>query len=387
MTRRTRGARMGRRAFSAALLAGCMPRVSIAKAAATGELGHRVEQTVLPMMAAHDVPGLALGVTMEGRRHVFCWGVAAREPSVPVTPDTLFEIGSLSKTFTATLAGWACARRALSLDDPASRHVPALRDAPLGAAAMLHFGTYTAGGLPLQFPDAIRDEREAMSFFQAFSPAAAPGTQRRYSNPSIALLGHATAAALGGPFAELCESMLYPRLGLERTFLSVPTAHLRHYAWGHRDGRAVRVTPGVFDAQAYGVKSTAPDMLRFLEWQLGRGGRDPLLREAMALTHEPRFESAALVQGLGWEQYPWPVPLARLQAGNAATMAFDAHPARPVAAPRPAATLFSKTGSTNGFGAYAAFVPARAMGLVLLANRNIPIPARIAVAHAVLASL
>jgi beta-lactamase class C len=49
--------------------------------------------------------------------------------------------------------------------------------------------------------------------------------------------------------------------------------------------------------------------------------------------------------------------------------------------------LFNKTGSTNGFAAYAAFVPAKKIGIVMLANRNIPIPARITAAHAVLEQL
>jgi beta-lactamase class C len=49
--------------------------------------------------------------------------------------------------------------------------------------------------------------------------------------------------------------------------------------------------------------------------------------------------------------------------------------------------LFSKTGSTNGFGAYVAFVPDRRIGVVMLANRNLPIPARIQAAHAVLERL
>ena len=50
-------------------------------------------------------------------------------------------------------------------------------------------------------------------------------------------------------------------------------------------------------------------------------------------------------------------------------------------------TLFNKTGSTNGFGAYVAFVPEKKIGIVMLANRNVPIPARITAAHAVLEQL
>jgi beta-lactamase class C len=99
-----------------------------------------------------------------------------------------------------------------------------------------------------------------------------------------------------------------------------------------------------------------------------------------------------MVQGLGWEQYPYPIPLERLLAGNAPPMILESNPATAIpAAPAPAqaapavpgqaappvparAVLFNKTGSTNGFGAYAAFVPRKRIGIVMLANRNFPIP-------------
>src|SRR5215207_1013827 len=104
-------------------------------------------------MAEHGIPGMVVAVTVDGRRQFFTYGVAARDTGAPVTPDTLFEIGSVSKTFTATLAGYAAEGGALSLDDHPGRYLPALRGAAIDAATMTNLGTYTAGGLPLQFPE------------------------------------------------------------------------------------------------------------------------------------------------------------------------------------------------------------------------------------------
>jgi beta-lactamase class C len=96
-----------------------------------------------------------------------------------------------------------------------------------------------------------------------------------------------------------------------------------------------------------------------------------------------------MTQGLGWEQYPYPITLDRLLAGNSVTMSRETNAATQLTPPRPPSgpTLFNKTGSTNGFSAYVAFVPEKKVGLVMLANKSIPIPARITAAHAVLGQL
>lgn len=379
--------RLRRRVLGALAAACALPRFAIGRSG--GGLDQAVEQAFRPLLAAHDVDGMAVALTFAGERHQFAYGNASRQERTPVTRDTLFEIGSLSKTFTATLAAWAQERGKLSLADAPGRHVPALRGSALDRATLLHLGTYTAGGLPLQFPDDVTSLDAAIDYYRAFRPSAAPGAVRRYSNPSIGLLGHATAAAMGRDFVELCEAELFPRLGLAQTFLRMPPAALPRYAWGvNKAGQPTRMTSGVFDAQAYGVRSTAADLLRFLEVNLQPTALEPALARAVQATHRGHFEVAGMVQGLGWEQHPWPLPLARLLAGNSSTLALEPHSARVLpSSAGPTHRLFNKTGSTNGFGAYAAFVPSRRLGLVLLANRNIPIPARITAAHAVLAFL
>ncbi|MDB5859459.1 MAG: class beta-lactamase [Ramlibacter sp.] len=350
-------------------------------------LSTTVGNAIRPLMAKHDVPGMAVGLTLAGRQHTFQFGVASREPGAAVTAETLFEVGSVSKTFTATLAAYAQSLGKLSLTDSPGRTLPALRGCAIDAASLLHLATYTAGGLPLQFPDDIADEAAALRFYRAWRPAARPGQQRRYSNPSIGLLGYITGLAMQRNFSELAERELFPALGLQRTFIRVPASHMGAYAWGYdKDNRPIRVNPGVFDALAYGVKSTAADLLTFLEANIDPSRLEPAMRSAVEATHAGHFRVGPMVQGLGWEQYPFPVSLEHLQAGNASSMLLQPNAAHALAradAPHGPA-LFNKTGSTNGFGAYAAFVPSRRVGIVLLANKNVPIPARIEAAYAVL---
>ncbi len=74
------------------------------------------------------------------------------------------------------------------------------------------------------------------------------------------------------------------------------------YAWGmSKAGKPVRVTPGVLDSEAYGVKTTAADMIRFVEANMDGAVLDDTLRRAIAATHAGYYRVGDMTQGLGWE--------------------------------------------------------------------------------------
>lgn len=340
-------------------------------------------------MAEYDVPGMAVAVTVDGERYFFNYGVASRESSTPVSEETLFEVGSLSKLFTATLATYAQELGQLSLDDHPGKYMPELEGSALDEVSLLDLGTHTAGGLPLQFPGEVSDDG-MIGYFRQWRPDAAPGTQRRYSNPSIGLLGHVTGLALEKDFADAVESQLFPKLGLDHSYIRVPDSAMLNYAWGYGAANdPIRVNPGVLAAEAYGVKSTTADMIRFVQANIEPSQLEGPMQRAIEGTHVGFFEVGEMVQGLGWEQYPYPITLERLLAGNSMTVIMESNAATRLTPPRAPSgpTLFNKTGSTSGFGAYVAFVPEKKVGIVMLANRNYPIPARIKAAHAILEQL
>lgn len=385
------GVRSGIKAI-APLLAVVIVLCAFTNATASGSpdaVAAAVDRAFRPLMAQYDIPGMAVAVTVDGKQQYFDFGVADKQSGAPVTRDTIFEIGSVSKTFTGTLAAYADALGRISLTDHPSTYLPQLADSAIDKADLLNLGTFTAGGLPLQFPPDVTDDAQMQTYFQQWTPDAAPGQQRRYSNPSIGLLGHLTALAMNRDFSDLIEGEIFPKLRLNHSYIRVPQAQMGDYAWGYNtDNEPVRVNPGVFDAEAYGVKSTAADLLRFVETNIAPNDLEPPMRDAVDGTHIGYFQVGEMTQGLGWEQYSYPVTLDRLLAGNSNTMAMQPNPATPPT-PRPTSTptLFNKTGSTDGFGAYAAFVPDKRIGLVMLANKNYPIAARITAAHAVLQQL
>ena len=379
-----------RLAFAAVTSLYCVAGARATDGDSQGRLENVVGAAVRPLMKEHRIPGMAVAVTVEGKQYFFNYGVASKETGQKVTQETIFEIGSTSKAFTATLASYAEALGKLSLSDKASKYLPVLSGTGFDTISLLQLGTYTAGGLPLQFPKGVTDPQEMVDFYRGWRPTYAAGTYRLYSNPSIGLFGHLAARSMGAPFDELMEKQLFPALGLRSTYIRVPHDRMGKYAYGYsKADKPVRVTPGMLDAEAYGVKTTSADLIRFVEANMRGEGIDATLKGAIAATHAGYFKVGEMTQALGWEKYPYPVALDRLLSGNSADMAFKPQgaetldPSREEARPE----LINKTGSTNGFGAYVAFVPTENIGIVLLANRNYPIPARIKAAHRILKAL
>ncbi len=376
--------------YAIALASLCLLPLTSSAADDSAKIRAIVDAAIRPVMAEHKVPGMAVAVTVDGKTYFLNYGLASREKKTPVGEATLFELGSISKTFTATLGTYAQVLGKLSLDDHPGKYMPQLQGSPVDKASLLNLGTYTAGGLPLQFPDEVESQQQMLSYFQQWKPEAKPGAQRQYSNPSIGLFGHITALALKRDFADAMETQLFPQLGLKHSYIHVPAGAMANYAWGYnKENKAVRVNPGMFDAEAYGVKTTSADMMRFVQANIDASQLAEPLRRAVEATHAGHFDIGSMVQGLGWEQYPYPLTLDALQAGNSSNVIYDPNPAVQLTPPRTpsASTLFDKTGSTGGFGAYVAFVPQQKIGIVMLANKNYPIPARVKTAHAILSAL
>lgn len=350
----------------------------------------QVDQVIRPLMQKQDIAGMAVALYVNGQAHYFSYGVASKADKKPVTADTVFEIGSLSKTYTATLGALASAEGKLDLDAPARLYQPALAGTPLGEASVLELGAYSADCLPLQFPDAVQTPEQVLDFYRNWQPRSKHGTQRCYSNPSIGLFGDLAARAQQRPFAELMSQSLLPQMGLKHTYLHVPASAQGLYAQGYdAQNRPVHVGPGPYADEAYGIKTSASDMLRYVRLQMQPDGLPAALQNAIAITHKGYFQVGAMTQGLGWEHYPYPVALGTLIDGNSPRLIREPQATTRLVPASPALreAWYNKTGATSGFGAYAAFIPAKNMAVVLLANRNYPNEARVRAAFQILEGL
>ena len=268
-------------------------------------------------MQQQNIPGLTVALTIKGKAHYFNYGVAAKDTGQKVSENTLFEIGSVSKTFTATLAGYALATGKLDLSTKASQLWPELKGSAFDNISVLQLGTYSAGGLPLQFPDSADSSDKMLGYFQQWKPVYPAGSHRQYSNPSLGLFGYLAAQSLGQPFDQAMTQTLLPKLGLQHTYLSVPAAQMDLYAQGYdKNGKPVRVTPGALDSQAYGVKTSAVDMLRYVQANLKPEALEASLQKTIANTHTGYYTVGDMTQGLGWEMYRYPISLGHRDHGQ-----------------------------------------------------------------------
>lgn len=353
-------------------------------------LTQAVDKIIQPLMNEYGIPGMAVGIVAGNESYVFTYGVASAETGKPVTHNTLFELGSVSKTLTATLAAYAQAQGYLSLSDKTSKHLSFLQGSGFGDVSLIHLGTHTAGELPLQVPEVIRDTDQLMLYLRDWQSACALGTYRIYANPGIGILGLITAKSMGEDFVPLMEQRLFPALGMRHSFIHVPQSRMVDYALGHTKANTpIRMQEGVLSSEAYGIKSTVVDMLRFLQINIGLIELDPTLQQSVIDTHTGYFKAGVMTQALMWEYYPYPVTLGTLLEGNAPEMIFSPVPVTAITPPQKSDgnIWVNKTGSTNGFGAYIAFIPSKRMGIVLLANKNFPIPERITAAYKILSIL
>jgi CubicO group peptidase (beta-lactamase class C family) len=261
--------------------------------------------------STHSVPGAAIGILREGVATSAYYGVADVSSGEPVTPETLFSIGSLTKSMVATVIARLAEAGRLSLDDPAAAHVPELRGSGWAQGATLRDLLANRSGLPLraglEFDFDGRKEQDdgALSRFAADVAAVEPAAKFwSYTNAGWCLLGRVIETATDAAWEDAMLRHLASADMRETTFAT--DAVTKGRASGHEvtaDG-PVPVEPLV--GRAYGpagttAVSTVTDLLRFANLHL----EDSSLAALRAVHAEVSIYGWLDSWCLGWARFDW----------------------------------------------------------------------------------
>ncbi|EMY0656427.1 ADC family extended-spectrum class C beta-lactamase [Acinetobacter baumannii] len=362
--------------FSTSIYAGNTPKDQ--------EIKKLVDQNFKPLLEKYDVPGMAVGVIQNNKKYEMYYGLQSVQDKKAVNSSTIFELGFVSKLFTATAGGYAKNKGKISFDDTPGKYWKELKNTPIDQVNLLQLATYTSGNLALQFPDEVKTDQQVLTFFKDWKPKNSIGEYRQYSNPSIGLFGKVVALSMNKPFDQVLEKTIFPALGLKHSYVNVPKTQMQNYAFGYnQENQPIRVNPGPLDAPAYSVKSTLPDMLSFIHANLNPQKYPADIQRAINETHQGRYQVNTMYQALGWEEFSYPATLQTLLDSNSEQIVMKPNKVTAISK-EPSVKMYHKTGSTTGFGTYVVFIPKENIGLVMLTNKRIPNEERIKAAYAVL---
>ena len=231
---------------------------------------------------AKEGTGAIVGVLTRRGRSFTAYG-RARADGPEITAETIFEIGSITKVFTALLLADMAERGEVALDDPVRKYLPSGVTVPSRGRreiTLADLATHTSG-LPrdpvnldlrsLDDPWAEYRPADLYAFLKSYSLQRDPGAHVEYSNVGMGLLGHALAARAGVSYEALLTRRVLDPLGMRNTSVVVDEGRRARRATGHNQALAP-VPWWHFDsmAGAGGMNSTASDMLVFAEACHGR---------------------------------------------------------------------------------------------------------------------
>lgn len=303
------------------------------------------------------VKGIIAGVIdRDGRQRIVAYGTSG-VPGLALDANTVFEIGSLTKTFTTTILADMVLRGEVALGDPAQKYLPASVKMPSlngSEITLLDLATHTSG-LPKvpgnlksadpQNPYASYTVQNLYDYLSSHTLTRAPGARFEYSNTGVGLLGHILALRANKSYEELLTERVLNPLGMANTRITLTPAMKAHLAQGHdKAGKSKQPWDLPTIAGAGALRSDMHDLLIYQAAQ--RDTTRGKLAKAIAMTHR-NFHAGPNQQvsvGLAWHRL----------AANGQTILYH-------------------SGETGGYHSYMGFNPSTGNNAILLVNSTGPI--------------
>lgn len=310
-----------------------------------------VRANVRARVQAGWAPSVIVGVVDAAGTRYFADGGTSVAGVFPVDQRTVYEIGSITKVFTAVTLADMAVRGEVGLDDPVQRYLPAGARVPVSGAQPITLRLLSAqrSGLPRMptnfaprnpsNPYADYDADRLLEFLNGYTLTREPGSRYEYSNFGVGLLGLALSRRDGSSYETMVQRRVLAPLGMTSTMVTLSADAFARLAHGSADGRDAANWDLDALAGAGALRSTAEDMTRFLAAAMGL--THTTLDSAFRLAAEPQFDAGSAIMriGLGWH--------IRERGGI---------------------RIVWHNGGTGGYRSWAGYDPARRIGVVVLTN-------------------
>ncbi|MEO8452739.1 MAG: serine hydrolase [Gemmatimonadota bacterium] len=300
--------------------------------------------------------GLVVGTMDAGGKIRIYHAGSSGQDGVALDGSSVFEIGSITKTFTAALLADMVMKGEVKLDDPVAKYLPSTVKIPERGGKQItlyDLATQSSGlpGMPSNFhpadmtnPYADYTVDQMYQFISGYQLQRDIGAKYEYSNLGVGLLGHALARRLGKSWEEAVTERVLKPLGMTDTKVGLTADMRRRLAVGHNE--VLKPVP-LWDlptlAGAGALRSTVNDMFKYLAANMDSASKP--LGKTLAMTHTSRHEAGGpqMTIGLAWHILHGP----------------------------DGASLVWHNGGTGGYRTFMGFDPVKHAGVIVLTNSAI----------------
>ncbi|HZI70604.1 MAG TPA: serine hydrolase [Nitrososphaeraceae archaeon] len=274
--------------------------VKNAKGNSTFTISYKLKKEINSHIDNGSNAAIVIGLVDPNGTQFYGYGKMSNANQTTVDKNTVFGIGSITKSFTTLLLTDIANRGIVNLNDPIKKYLPSTVKVPTynGVEITLEdLATHTSGlphdppNMPLNGPGFQKYTLEQL--YQALSSiklTSAPGSKYHYSNFGMALLGDILSSKAGMPYEQLVINRILNVLGMNSTRITLSDTLKSRLAIGHRNGRELHTIENPLPyAPAGGFRSTASDMVKYLSANMGLAKSN--LSTAMGISHQPRFNT------------------------------------------------------------------------------------------------
>ena len=334
----------------------------------------KIEEIIKNHVTAGKSPGISVGLINENGIQTFNYGELEKKSGVCPNENTVYEIASVSKTFTSILLAILQKEKLLDKDDSVAKYVPELAKIPeFEKITLYHLATHTSGlpNLPTKLiifnllallrPSSAYQalsqftKSDLIRFFSKSKLKTEPGTEWHYSNGTVGLLGHIFELVTNSSYEDLVKSKICGVLGMTNTGINLLESHKNQMASGYSYfGKKINhwVAPAIEGAA--GLYSTTSDLIKFLETNLGF--IDTSISSELKYCHSTRF-----VPKLSYFMKNMMMPYLGVE--------FDEMALGWWVSKRNNREILFHDGGTAGFSSFIGIEPAKKKGVIILANK------------------